>query len=1042
VDDVNTKVSDISLPIPSAVIVVGDTLLQVAQQVRNIYFRGDHRRGVVTNFFHLRIHNNNEIQFQRLENGVGIKDGEDIEGQEVINDDIDPATIRRSTAQLGINKAEELHTYLERILHDLRIHERLVESGWAEIYNVPVNFFLIADARDPISAGLLIPLLCKLQEVVASTSLCQIHLLTSVAVFPRYLEQESLNQELLVYTFLKELEELLVPNSDKREILFTSLKMSFVDPLDMAVYLFDYRKEGTYVVENEEDLQLMVGNALLGLMHRDIARNMYARLTDLDITENRSFYNSIGTAGIFYDPNSLQSACVNRSAHQFLSQKILAEEENNQLIIDEATKIKKQIGGINDWLAVNIQKLEFPKGELSFNSHSSHYFCNFNDLAFNNLEYESIHDTCWVQNLSAYHQNLNTQSMPKIRTDLDLLTSNFISEVGDIFHSKIFRLPVNADLYPGGIQKSQQIFGVLEDWIDDLQINMNSLQVELQGINSHIIEKLTENYKEMNDLLLAAPHLPRLILIMPRVMRKWIIPIFYWLNYRKQIKVINKLRQECVELLQEWMGITVQEEALQRVNGLIPVLKSNIAGALQASEDLRLMFKEVQGSFDDEWEKFPLAAAENGWEKLFRIPVVDVKLADWAFQKWYPDLDEWKKAFFNEVELFEDWIATSAVDFTSWISSYSKDVYASLWDIELDEIFSFWNQPKHPLGENTSLDQQLIKTSINISVPLLHPDFDPGGGPGYSSVIQLALFCRPEWKFARLPEVSSITERWSTEYTGDPYMALFMQVRNAVSLEALQEMTWNGKTKFESMNKTEQQRFCILDTFGPLPPVTDILDPEDPDIVQKVFHWKFRPKGSSKEVEQSINLNISTKRFEYLRRHARFGNKWSCYAEMESPELHILAAQFQKLHTEQNWSTFNQAYNVLSFVQSCISYSKDIETTGHEDWARFPIETIMEETGDCEDVAILCASILARLGFQVVLILYKTDMYHLGFGVAGADSLKGEYVIDPNTGRKYYYGEATGESWHLGQIPHEYREIEPEELLPVNLLIDDEESKE
>ncbi len=92
----------------------------------------------------------------------------------------------------------------------------------------------------------------------------------------------------------------------------------------------------------------------------------------------------------------------------------------------------------------------------------------------------------------------------------------------------------------------------------------------------------------------------------------------------------------------------------------------------------------------------------------------------------------------------------------------------------------------------------------------------------------------------------------------------------------------------------------------------------------------------------------------------------------------------------------------------------------------------MEGTGDCEDVAILCTGIIARLGFPVVLLLYPK---HLAFGVAGADNLKGDYVQDRKNGLHYFYGEATANGWHLGQIPKEYLNTTPEQILPVNILI-------
>ena len=210
----------------------------------------------------------------------------------------------------------------------------------------------------------------------------------------------------------------------------------------------------------------------------------------------------------------------------------------------------------------------------------------------------------------------------------------------------------------------------------------------------------------------------------------------------------------------------------------------------------------------------------------------------------------------------------------------------------------------------------------------------------------------------------------------------------------------------------------------------------DASQVHKRFHWTFKPKGSSKEIEQTIDLTLSRTRFEYYRRQPRLNEQWNAYAELEMPEVRDLASAFQQLHARQRWNTFNQAHNVLKFVQSCVPYSFDQDTTGYADWARYPIETLMEGTGDCEDVAILCAAIIARLGFQVVLLLYPA---HLAFGVAGADHLKGDYLEDPKTGLRYFYGEATANGWRLGEIPKNYQNVRPEKILPVTILIREEE---
>jgi len=151
------------------------------------------------------------------------------------------------------------------------------------------------------------------------------------------------------------------------------------------------------------------------------------------------------------------------------------------------------------------------------------------------------------------------------------------------------------------------------------------------------------------------------------------------------------------------------------------------------------------------------------------------------------------------------------------------------------------------------------------------------------------------------------------------------------------------------------------------------------------------------------------------------------------PEINNLALEFNKIFSQYSWSTYNKAYCVLKFVQNAITYQYDKDSKQQTEWPRYPIETLAEAVGDCEDVAILCAAILIRLGFDVVLLLYPK---HMAFGVCGSPNMRGYYVFDPKTGKKYYYGEATNDGWRLGEIPSDYIN-KVEEIIKVELLVND-----
>lgn len=198
----------------------------------------------------------------------------------------------------------------------------------------------------------------------------------------------------------------------------------------------------------------------------------------------------------------------------------------------------------------------------------------------------------------------------------------------------------------------------------------------------------------------------------------------------------------------------------------------------------------------------------------------------------------------------------------------------------------------------------------------------------------------------------------------------------------------------------------------PLVPLFPSTEPAAATDERRHFRWTFAPHDG-RTVEMEIDLGLSSVRYQAARAEERRPvGDWAHYAEVDMPELHALAAEFSRLHQNRNWSTLEQASNVLCFTQQCIDYQHDEDTTPELEWPRYPIETLMDQAGDCEDDVILTAAVLKRLGFDVALLYYPG---HCALGVAGARGLPGEYVT--HEGKSYFYGETTAEGWHLGEVP-------------------------
>ena len=146
---------------------------------------------------------------------------------------------------------------------------------------------------------------------------------------------------------------------------------------------------------------------------------------------------------------------------------------------------------------------------------------------------------------------------------------------------------------------------------------------------------------------------------------------------------------------------------------------------------------------------------------------------------------------------------------------------------------------------------------------------------------------------------------------------------------------------------------------------------------------------------------------------------------------------FQKLASalraegEKMGFTDNQIMELaISFVQS-LPYSYDIDTTGLEEYKRYPIETLADGTGDCEDTAYLLAELLRTMNYDAILLYYSEE--HTAVGVADSGNMYGSYY--EYKGNRYFYVESTGEGWKIGAVPEAYiKKATVWELVPVPAL--------
>ena len=144
---------------------------------------------------------------------------------------------------------------------------------------------------------------------------------------------------------------------------------------------------------------------------------------------------------------------------------------------------------------------------------------------------------------------------------------------------------------------------------------------------------------------------------------------------------------------------------------------------------------------------------------------------------------------------------------------------------------------------------------------------------------------------------------------------------------------------------------------------------------------------------------------------------YSVYVTHPSDDVYLdlLVKEIKRAAREAGYTADETVEFAATFVQS-LPYTVDSVTTSYDEYPRYPVETLVDNGGDCEDTSILLAAIVDRLGYGVVLIMLPQ---HVAVGIASEGRLDGTYYS--YSGREYYYMETTGEGYKIGEIPEVYR---------------------
>ncbi len=183
------------------------------------------------------------------------------------------------------------------------------------------------------------------------------------------------------------------------------------------------------------------------------------------------------------------------------------------------------------------------------------------------------------------------------------------------------------------------------------------------------------------------------------------------------------------------------------------------------------------------------------------------------------------------------------------------------------------------------------------------------------------------------------------------------------------------------------------------------------------YNWTFQRKKYKWEYIFPKSL------YDYYKNKERiFSNDYTIYATDKKDDRLIsdLVNHFDDYADDQGFDKYEKVNFIISFVQG-LPYTSDNITTGHDEYPRYPVETLVDNGGDCEDTSILTAVLLNEMGYNAVLLEFKN---HMSVGVSCEPDI-GTHYIDSYS-NTFCYLETSGENWEIGMVPEEYKDKIPE----------------
>ena len=176
-----------------------------------------------------------------------------------------------------------------------------------------------------------------------------------------------------------------------------------------------------------------------------------------------------------------------------------------------------------------------------------------------------------------------------------------------------------------------------------------------------------------------------------------------------------------------------------------------------------------------------------------------------------------------------------------------------------------------------------------------------------------------------------------------------------------------------------------------------------PGQIERSLTWYYGGQ------QYKIDCNFSPDEYSFYKGMSKV-QPYQYYAEEYDNHRYFLslAQKLDEASRGTEMSNYKFAEYLTAFVQQCVPYVPDPETLGH-DYPRFPIETLVDRGGDCEDKAALLLALMKTFGYDVKMVEF-TD--HVAAAIAHPEAHGSRFHED---GKNYFYIETTA-PMQIGEI--------------------------